>query len=126
MSDDRLETPKQCAERVGGVSEWQIRRLMADGKLAYVPVGGRKLIRVGAFEEFVEKNEVKPWHDEVRGLNSAGSISAGSTTSRGQSAAAAASAQLARLNASKLKSSLRNGSKPDLVPPGRVIPLRSS
>jgi len=40
---DRLETPKQLAERAG-VSERQIRNLIQNGELDSVPIGGRVFI----------------------------------------------------------------------------------
>jgi hypothetical protein len=46
--DDRVETPKQLAGRVG-VSEYQIRRLVWTGKLEHIRIGVRDFIPSGAW-----------------------------------------------------------------------------
>src|SRR5262245_25467525 len=112
-ADDRLETPKQLASRVG-ISERQVRQLLQTHQLEHVFIGCRILIPIGAFSRFLDANRVKQCQDETRDRDFAGSPSAGATTSPGPSEAAAASAALARATAEKLKSNSRNGSRSEL------------
>src|SRR6476646_1481572 len=105
---ERLETPKQLAARVG-LSERQVRSLIAAGKLEHVWVGSRVHIPVEAFARFVETNRVTPCQDETKVRNCDGLRNAEPTTSPGPSTVAAASARLARQTANELKASSRNG-----------------
>jgi hypothetical protein len=122
--DERLETPKQLAARVG-VSERQIRHLIQERLLEHVYIGSRVHIPVGAFARFVQAKRVRPCQDAIRGHDSGGSISADASTSLGPNVAAAASARLARQTANKLKSSSRSGFSEEDGDLGHVIPLRS-
>jgi excisionase family DNA binding protein len=124
-TDDRLETPKQLASRVG-ISERQVRHLIQTRRLEHVMIGCRVHIPVGAFARFLDARKVTTCQDEIRDRDFVGSPNAGAFTSPGRSMAGAASAQLARKTASKLKSASRNGSSAEDAEPAQVIPLRSS
>ncbi len=125
MPHTLLETPKQLAERAG-ISESQVRSLIAARRLEHVPIGSRVMIPAGAFERFVQAETVKrQWRDETKAQGSAGSMSEAAGTSLGQSKAGAASAALARQTANKLKQSSRAGSTSEAAEPGRVIHLKS-
>jgi hypothetical protein len=110
VEDVRLETPKQLAERVG-LSERQVRHLIATYQLEHVKIGSRVHVPVGAFGRFVEANKRgrAAWRDEIKVQGCDGLQRETPTTSPGPSTAAAASARLARQTASKLKSSSQNG-----------------
>jgi len=123
--DERLETPKQLAKRVG-ISERRIRHLVQTGKLDHVMIGCRVHIPDGAFKRFLASRMVSSCPDETTGLDCAGSQSANVSTSLGPNMAAAASAQLARRTANKLKSFSQNGCNEEDGEPAQVIPLRSS
>lgn len=124
--DARLETPKQLAARVN-VTERQIRHLIQTRQLEHVLIGCRVHIPVGAFTRYIDANKVTPaWHGETKDRACAGSASEASITSSGLSAAAAASARLARQTANRLKTSSRIGCMPEPVEPGRVIPVKFS
>jgi excisionase family DNA binding protein len=124
-TDERLETPKQLAARVG-LTERQIRHLVETRQLEHVMIGCRVLIPVTAFANFLEAKKVKPWPDATKDHDSVGSTSARAFTSPGPNTAAAASAQLARQTAHKLKSFSRNGCNTEAAEPAQVIPLKSS
>jgi excisionase family DNA binding protein len=110
LSGERLETPRQLAERVG-ISERQVRHLTQTRQLEHIMIGSRVHIPIGAFERFLKAKSVKPCQDETKGRVSTGARNATASTSLGQTTAAAASAQLARQTANKLKQSSPNGSK---------------
>lgn len=124
-SDERLETPKQLAARVG-LTERQVRHLIQSRQIEHVMIGCRVLIPVGAFANFLEAKKVRPCPDATKDHDSAGSKSALASMSSGPNAAAAASAQLARRTANRLKSSSRNGCNAEDAAPAQVIPLKSS
>ena len=119
-----LLTPRQQAQQAG-ISQSQVRSLIASGKLSHVMIGSRVMIQAGAFEEFLQAETVKPCRDETKAQSSAGSPSGAAITSPGQSMAGAASAARARQTAKALKRSSANGSKPARVETARVIPLKS-
>src|SRR5689334_22144082 len=98
MSDERLETPKQLAARVG-ISERQVRHLVQTKQLEHVLIGCRVHIPGGAFSRFLKVKKVMPCQEETKARDSAGSTSAVAITSSGPSTAAAASAALARRTA---------------------------
>ncbi len=123
--DERLETPKQLAARVG-LSERQVRHLIQTRQLEYVLIGSRPHVPVGAFSRFLEDKKVLPWRGETKDQGSVGSTSVTGSTLRGRTGAAAASARLARQTANKLKSSSRSGCSTGNDEQGQVIPLRSS
>ena len=106
---ERLETPRQLADRVG-LSERQVRHLIQTRQLEYVMVGSRIHIPRGAFARFVDANRVTPCQDETKVPAFVGSTNASASTSPGPNTAAAASARLARQTANKLKSSSQSGS----------------
>ncbi len=122
-ADERLETPKQLAARVG-ISERQVRHLIQTRQLEHVMIGCRVHIPVGAFARFLEARKVTPCQDETRDRDFAGSPSASASTSPGPSEAAAASAALARQTANKLKSRSPNSCNSETGEPARVIPLQ--
>jgi excisionase family DNA binding protein len=125
MTEERLETPRQLAARVG-ITERQVRHLICNGQLEHVKIGSRVLIPVGAFGRFVEETKVKLCHVETKDRDFAGSSNVNASTSHGPNGAAAASARLARQTANRLKMSSRNGSMSEGVTQAHVIPLRSS
>jgi|SRR6516162_3109244 excisionase family DNA binding protein len=94
QTDERLETPKQLAKRVG-ISERQIRSLVQAGKLDHVMIGCRIHIPDGAFRRFLASRMVRSCQDETKDRDCVGSRSAIASTSPGPTTAAAASAQLA-------------------------------
>jgi hypothetical protein len=121
---ERVETIKQTAKR-GGISERQVRHLIATGQLDHVMIGCRILIPVDAWPRFIATARAKSWHDETRGRDCGTSKNEVAITSPGQSMAAVASAQQVRRTAAKLKTSSRNGCTAEDAAPGQVIPLRS-
>ena len=124
QTDERLETPKQLAERVG-ISERKVRQLVQSGRLDHVMIGYRVLIPHGAFRRFLDLRVVRSCRDETKGRDCGGSRSAIASTSPGPNTAAAASARLARQTAMRLKSSSVSGYSADGDETARVIPLRS-
>jgi excisionase family DNA binding protein len=122
---DRVETPKQLADRVS-LSERQVRSLIQARQLEHVMIGCRVHIPSGAFERFLAKNKVAPCPDETKVPSCDGSQSANATTSLGLTKVAAASAQRAHQIAGELKRSSVNGSRLADGEQGRVIPMRSS
>lgn len=121
--EERLETPRELAERVG-VNERRIRHLIHTRKIEHVWIGSRVLIPVGAFSKFVEANKVRPCQEEIRDPVYVGSRSATASTSHGANAVAAASARLAQATANKLKSRSRSSFKPEVDEMALVIPLK--
>ena|SRR5215471_11496582 len=99
-TEERLETPKELAARVG-ITARQVRHLIQTRQLEHVLIGCRIHIPAGAFARFLANSP---------GLNTA----------------AAASAALARQTANKLKSSSRNFSSSATAEQARVIPMKSS
>ena len=120
-----LETPKQLAARVG-LKERQIRALIDSRKLEFVMIGCRVHIPEGAFERFIEANKVRPCLDATGAQDSNGIAMVQLSISAGPKTVAAASAQLARPTANRLKSSSQNGCKPEAESQGQVIRLKSS
>jgi hypothetical protein len=123
--DDRLETPKQLAKRVG-ISEGQIRHLVQTRQLDHVGIGCRIFIPADAWSRFIAAKRVRSCHDETKDRDYGGLRNASVTTSAGPNAVAAVSARLARQTATKLKSSSRNGCTAEDAETAQVIPLRSS
>jgi hypothetical protein len=119
-----IETPKQCAARVGIVSERTIRELIRRCEIEHVRIAGRVYLTEGAFERYVEKRKVKPCLEGTAEPNSTSVKIEACTTSSGLSEAAAASAALARQTLDGLRSTLQNGSKKGSVEPAQVIPLK--
>jgi hypothetical protein len=93
-NDERLETSKQLAKRVG-VSERQVRHILQTRQIEHVKIGCRVHIPEGAFRRFLASKMVKPCQDETKAQSYVGSESASAPTSPGPTTAAAASAQLA-------------------------------
>jgi len=123
--DERIETPKQLAARVG-LSERQVRHLIQTRRIKYVMVGSRTLIPRSAWTRFLETSTVKPCPDATKVAVSVGSKSAGATTSPGPNAVAAASARLAQQTSNRLKRSSRSFSTPEGDETAQVIPLKCS
>ena len=119
----RVETLKQLAERVG-ISLGQARHLICSGRLQHVRIGARILVPEGAWERFITANTVTLCPDATVAPDYAGSQSASASISPGPTTAAAASAQLARQTANKLKSSSLNGCSGGLSEKAQEIPLR--
>jgi len=90
--NERVETPKQLAKRVG-ITERQVRYLLQRGDLDHVMIGSRIHIPDGAFRRFLASRTVKSCPDETRGPDYGGSRNGVAITSPGQSEAAAASAR---------------------------------
>jgi hypothetical protein len=63
-ADERLETPKQLAARVG-LSDRQVRHLIQTRQLEHVMIGCRVHVPVGAFARFLEAKKVTPCPDET-------------------------------------------------------------
>jgi len=122
---DRVETPKQLAERVG-VSERQIRNLIRNGELEYVKIGSRIHLPLDAWHDFIQRKRQRQWRDETKDHDSGGIATEPRGTSAGQKTAAAASARLAQQAAKKLKSSLQSGCKSEGKSLARVIRLKRS
>ena len=122
--EERLETPKQFAAS-RGLSERQVRDLIRTRQLEHVMIGSRALIPMGAWRRFLDARTVKPCHDATRVPDFVGSTNVGVSISPGPSVAAAASAQLARQTANKLKSRSPISSSSGTDEPGHVIRLRS-
>jgi len=122
--DERLETPKKLAERVG-LKERQIRHLIQTCQLEHVMIGCRVRIPFGAFAGFIEAKKIKPCQDEIKVPVSVGSRSAVATTSPGPSGVAAASARQARQTARQLKCSSRIGCNSKGSETAQVIRLQS-
>src|SRR5262249_4136259 len=98
------------------------------GKLEFVQIGGRKFIRNGAWEKFLDANTkgAMQWPDETTVQDSVTSKIAEFSTSPGQSMAAAASAALARQTANSLRSSSPTGSSGKASASAQVIHLKCS
>lgn len=120
-----LETPKMLAARVG-LAESAIKRLIDDGLLAFIPVGLRRRIPPGAWEDYLATHTVKSCRDAMKVQGFASSTSAAVSTSSGQRTAGAASAAQARQMAMKLRSNSRSSCTATRESSGRVIPLKSS
>jgi excisionase family DNA binding protein len=119
-----LETPKQCAERVGVVKERTIRELIRRGEIEHVRIAGRVYLTDGAWEALIERRKVRPCQEGTADHTCNGAKIEPSITSCGPSEAAAASAALARLTLNTLKSSLQSGSQPGGSELGQVIRLK--
>jgi excisionase family DNA binding protein len=122
--DERLETARQLAKRVG-ISEQKVRYLLKTKQLEHVMIGSRAHIPKGAFSRFLAARTVAPCPDETKAQSCVGSRSVTVSTSPGLNTVAAASAQLARQTAEKLKSLSQNGSSKDSDGMAPVIQLRS-
>ncbi len=116
--------PQFCKDE--GLSRYQVDRLIAKGDLTYFPLGSRKLIPDGAWEEYIQRKMVQPCQDETKDLDSAGSKKGSATTLSGPKMGAAVSAALAQRTVEKLKSSLQSGSASDNAPKGHVIQAKFS
>jgi hypothetical protein len=123
--DERLETPKQLADRVG-ISKRKIDTLIRNRQIEYIEIGCRKFIPNGAFGRMIASRKVEPWAGETKDRASIGTVTDAPGTSSGQSTAAAMSARLARQTAKKLKTSSRSGCSGADAELAQVIRLRSS
>jgi excisionase family DNA binding protein len=120
-----LLTELQAAAELG-VTPAQVRELVRARRLAFVPIGRRRMIPREELPRFVAENTVPPCQDATPAPTSASSTSAAATTSAGQTGIAAGSAARARRIAQKLRSPSPNSFTSEPAPPGRVIPLRPS
>jgi len=125
FTEERLETPKEFASS-RGLSEGQVRRLIQRRQLEHVRIGSRILVPTSAWPRFLASNTVKPCQDETKDHDFAILKSAKPITSPGPRTVAAASAQLARQTASKLKSHSQNGYNSEGGEMAQVIHLQSS
>lgn len=116
--------PQFCREK--RLSRYQVNRLLANGELTYFPLGSRKLIPAGAWEDYKQRKMVQPCQDETKVPGYAGSKRGYASTLSGPKTDAAVSVALALRTVKKLKLNSRNGSKNDNVPSGHVIQARCS
>jgi excisionase family DNA binding protein len=123
--DERVETPKELAARVG-VTEGKIRHLIHTRQIEHVWIGSRVHIPMGAWPRFIEAKKVKPCQDEIKDPAFVGSKSGGASTSPGPNMAAAASARRALTTVRELRSSLASGCKSEGSATAQVIPLKPS
>jgi|UPI000322D031 excisionase family DNA binding protein len=121
----RLVTVKVAAEYLG-ITESQVRSLVAAGQMARTPVGARVLIPREALDQFIIENTVSPCRAETPGRASGFSTSANVIISSGPKVDAAASAQRALRTAQSLKPPSLTSSTSARGTPARVIPLKSS
>ena len=126
LSDLPMLCTAKIAAEVMGLKPQQVRSLIRDQKIAYVPIAGRRMIPRDAIEEFIVRNTVSPCHVETPECGSASLRSEAISTLSGLKAVAAGSAARKLQTADKLKSLSPNSSVHATAPPGRVIPLRSS
>jgi len=121
---DRVETPKQLAERVG-LKERAIRRLINAGELDSVRIGARDFIPVDAWGVFIgrKRREKKACQDETKAQSCDGLQIPEPIMSH---TVAAASAALARQTAKQLKSTSPTGSKAEASEPVHVIRVKFS
>ena len=127
MNDDRVDTPKQLADRVG-VSEYLIKSLIRSGDLEHIQISSRIFIPTTAWPRYLEANTKggKQWRDETKDQGSVTWKIAEPTTSLGRNTVAAANARRVRQTAHRLKASSRNGSNSEAKQPALVIPLKRS
>src|SRR5262249_42066533 len=120
---DRVETPRQLAERVG-IKERQIRNLIRSGELESVQIGSRVYVPADAWGLMIERKRTRTWPDETKAHDSNGIAVAAAGTSAGTKQAAISSAALAQRTAKRLKSSSPNGCRLDSGNTARVIQLK--
>ena len=67
MNDDRVETPKQLASRVG-ISEHIVRKIIRTGDLEHLQICGRVFIPSGACPRYVEPDIQggRKWEEETQ------------------------------------------------------------
>jgi excisionase family DNA binding protein len=121
-----LETPKQCAARLGVISERTIRDLIRKREIEHVRIAGRVYLPEGAFERYVEERKIEPCRDGGTDQGCNGDLTGEPITSSGKSAAASASVRLAQQTANKLKKCSQSGSMSEAGNEAQVIRLRSS
>src|SRR5436190_2007860 len=125
-TDERLETPRKLAKRVG-LSERQVRHLIQTRQLEHVMIGCRFHIPVGACScASFRQTRCSHAQTQRRAAIALAYKAQVLSISPGQNAAAAASARLARQTANKLKSLSRNGCSTEDGETAQVIPLQSS
>src|SRR5262245_61657111 len=103
---DRVETPRQLAERLVNVSERKIRNLIKSGELDVVQIGSRLCIPIDAWAEMIKRKR-RRWQDATKAPDSNGTAAGAGTTSAGMKVDATSSALLAQRTAKKLKLSSR-------------------
>ena len=111
--------PQFCEDE--GISRYMADHLINTGQLAYLPIGKRKHVPDGAWEDYVKRSTIQPCQDEAQDQNSSGSKSANAFTSSGPRTAAESSAQRAR----KINETLKHNSQTSCTKgknhPGLVI-----
>ena len=112
--------------RVLGFTCGQVRALVNNKKIAHIRLGSRFMIPRDAIERYLLENTVQPCRDETPVPASASLKSEIASTSSGQKAVAAASAQRALQICNSLKPHSPNLSTPAPGQPVRVIHLKSS
>src|SRR5215471_874669 len=98
----RLVSLEKAASYLG-LKKSQVRNLIISNKIAWTPIGARRMIPRDALEEFVKTSTVKPCPAETQVRACASSKSANATISSGPKVDVAASAQRALRTASSLK-----------------------
>ena len=81
-----LATPKQVAEATG-LSSYQVRTLLRDGRLPHVQIGSRPMISRDGLARFLAESTVQTCREETQGHVSASWKSVAPITSSGQSRA---------------------------------------
>ena len=66
---DRVETPRQLAERVG-IKERQIRNLIRSGELESIQIGSRVYVPADAWGLMIERKRTRTCPDETKERNS--------------------------------------------------------
>jgi hypothetical protein len=85
VNNERLETPKQRAQRVG-ISERQVRHLVQTRQLEHVIIGSRVHIPADAWPQFIAAKRVRSCPDETKDQDCVGLRSETAFTSFGLNA----------------------------------------
>lgn len=54
----KFKTIRQSAKLVDGLSEYNLRRLIKQGKIPYIKSGNRVLININTLIDYIEKGEI--------------------------------------------------------------------
>jgi hypothetical protein len=102
-----LATPRQAAH-VLGLTDGQMRSMIASLRIAHIVIGKRSVVPRDAIERFIAENTVQPCRDAIKDQSFDTSKSAKPTTSFGRREVVVASAARVRAIAEKLKFSARS------------------
>ena len=69
MSTVEIYSPRQLAS-VSGWPERRIRDLILNKEIKHIKIGGHYYLPADAITDYVERNMVKPWEDNMRDQNS--------------------------------------------------------